>query len=539
MTARSPARSAAMMALGSVLGRATGFARTAAIGVALGAHLVNDDYTLANNLPNMVYELLVGGVLASVVVPMLVRARTRDPDAGQAFTDRLLSLTVVLLAVAATAATAAAPLLTRLINNSDASPTDSRLITMLGYLLLPEVFFYGVAAVITAVLNARGVFAAPAWMPIANNIVVIATAGVFLLIPTSGELTPATITTTGILVLGIGTTAGIVVQSAGVAAVLRRTGFRWRWRWDWRQLGLRELARAGGWILAYVVINQIALTAILRTAKTAGAAGPDIPGPAIFNNAYLVLMMAHGVVAVSIMTVLMPRMAEAAATNRPADVAEYLSRGTRLTALILVPAGAGYLLLGREIGVTLFSWGRYPVSAGVQTGWVIAAAGLALVPFAISQFQIFALYALPDARTPALLNVPVAALRVAIAVAALYLLPARWVVVGIMVAHAVSFVVAMLLGGWALRRRLGPLGSARTLAMLAKISAATLAATVPAALVAFAVTRLLGPGKVGSMVCLLTAGATLAGAFLFVASRLRLPEVVDLTAMVRSRLRPR
>src|SRR2546429_2941884 len=127
-------------------------------------------------------------------------------------------------------------------------------------------------------------------------------------------------------------------------------------------------------------------------------------------------MMAHGIVAVSIITALLPWMSAAAAEHRYADVAAQLSLGTRLSAVILIPATALYVLLGRQLGVALFEFRSYGHDDSIATGWVIAAAGLGLVPFAVSQLQIFAFYALTDTRPPALLNGPVAALRIAVRV---------------------------------------------------------------------------------------------------------------------------
>src|SRR2546421_2560727 len=237
----SVTRNSAVMAVGSLASRLTGFVRTVAIGAAIGAKAFSDDYTLANTLPNMVYELLLGGVLASVVVPLLVRARTRDTDRGEAYTQRLLSLATVFLAGATVLAVLLAPLLTELVAGSS-SAADKHLTTVLGYLLLPEIFFYGVAALLAAILNTRGHFAAPMWTPILNNVVVIAMAGAFILIWSNArELSPAKVTTGQILVLGVGTTLGILVQAAGLLPALRRVGFRWRWRWDWRELRVREL----------------------------------------------------------------------------------------------------------------------------------------------------------------------------------------------------------------------------------------------------------------------------------------------------------
>src|SRR6266545_4347309 len=406
----SVARNSAIMALGSMVSRVTGFLRTAALGAALGAAAVSDDYNLANTLPAMVYELLLGGVLAGVIVPLLMRARTTDADRGEAYAQRLLTAAAVFLGAATALAVAAAPLLTRIMTNARTPAADRNLITVLGYLLLPEIFFYGIAALLAAILNTRGHFAAPMWAPILNNIVVITTAAVFLLLPGSPSAAES-VPTAKILVLGI--------------------------------------------------------VVVLKIAKLAGdKAGL---GPAIFNNAFLIFMMAHGIVAVSIITALMPRMSRAAAEHRYPDVAAQLSLGIRLSAVILVPATAAYLVLGRALGVTLFEWKHYTHPQAVATGWVIAVAGLGLVPFAIGQLQIFAFYALPDTKTPALVNIPVVLLRVVADVLFWLVLPTAWVAAGLMAGNAISFVGSLLLGFALLRRRIGLLGMSRVAATLARL----------------------------------------------------------------------
>jgi putative peptidoglycan lipid II flippase len=521
------------MALGSMVSRVTGFLRTAALGAALGAAAVSDDYNLANTLPAMVYELLLGGVLAGVIVPLLMRARTTDADRGEAYAQRLLTAAAVFLGAATTLAVLAAPLLTRIMTNARTPSADRHLITVLGYLLLPEIFFYGIAALLAAILNTRGHFAAPMWAPILNNIVVITTAAVFLLLPGS-PIAADSVSTAQVLVLGIGTTLGIIVQAAGLFPALRKVGFRWRWRWDFRALRLGELARVSAWMLAYVIVSQIGLVVVLKIAKLAGdKAGP---GPAIFNNAFLIFMMAHGIVAVSIITALMPRMSRAAAEHRYPDVAAQLSLGIRLSAVILVPATAAYLVLGRALGVTLFEWKHYTHPQAVATGWVIAVAGLGLVPFAIGQLQIFAFYALPDTKTPALVNIPVVLLRVVADVLFWLVLPAAWVATGLMAGNAISFVGSLLLGFALLRRRIGLLGMSRVAATLGRLGIAAAVAAVPTWLVVYLLDRALGDGKVGSAVQLVVGGVVLLAAYVGMALALRVREVSELFGMLRGRL---
>ncbi|HEX6872213.1 MAG TPA: murein biosynthesis integral membrane protein MurJ, partial [Micromonosporaceae bacterium] len=471
-TGSAVARHSSVMAVGSIISRLTGFVRTAAIGAAIGVLAIGDAYNLANTLPGMVYELLLGGVLASVVVPLLVRARTRDTDRGEAYTQRLLTLAVIFLGGATVVAVLCAPLFTSLLTNASTTVADQRLITTLSYLLLPMIFFYGMAALFAAVLNTRGHFAMPTFTPILNNLVVIAMTATFLFLPVERVGDASSLSALQIVVLGLGTTLGIVVQATGLWPALRRVNFRWRWRFDFRQLYLRELARVSAWMLVYVLISQVGVVVVLKLAKMAADNGDDVSGPAVFNNAFLIFMMAHGIVAVSIITALMPRMAAAAAENRHEDLVHQLSLGTRLTAVVLVPTTVAYVVLGRPLAVTLFAFGNYGHQEAVATGWVIAVAGLGLVPFAISQLQLFTFYAMPDTRTPALVNLPVVGVRIAIDVLLYVVLPFAWVAAGLMFGNAVSFLLAAVLGYWLLRRRIGRLGLARVLATLGRLAVA-------------------------------------------------------------------
>jgi putative peptidoglycan lipid II flippase len=247
-------------------------------------------------------------------------------------------------------------------------------------------------------------------------------------------------------------------------------------------------------------------------------------------------MMIHGIVAVSIITALMPRMAGAAATGRHRDLVYQLSLGTRLSAVVLVPATAAYLVLGRPLGVSLFAVGQYSHEQVVATGSVIAVAGLGLVPFAISQLQTFVFWAMPDTRTPALLNLPVVALRVAVDVMLYVVLPAFWVDAGLMGGNAISFVLATVLGYLLLQRRVGPLGLPDVFATLGRLAVAACVAGLLAWAVLAALTAAFGDGKWASVVQLIVVGLVLLAAYLAAAFALRVREVRDLATTVRSRL---
>ncbi|MGI5246305.1 murein biosynthesis integral membrane protein MurJ [Dactylosporangium sp. CA-139066] len=529
-------RNSSTMAILSLVSRATGFVRAAAIAAAIGGAVVGDDYTLANNLPNQVYELLLGGVLASVLIPTLVRARKEESDRGQAHAQRLLTLAAVALGAATLIVVIAAPLITAMytLGNDKVTAGDRHLITFLAYLLLPEIFFYGMAGISAAILNVRGHFAAPMWTPILNNIVIIATAGLFILVRGDKAPTPDTITLTQVLVLGIGTTLGIVVQAAGLWPALRKTGFRWKWRFDFRKLHLRELAKLSAWMLLYVGVYQLGITVVMALAKNNQLRGGD--GPAIFNNAFLIFMMAHGIVAVSVITAIMPRISAAAADGRFDDVTEQLSQGSRLASVILIPAAMVYIVLGRPLAVTLFNWSSYSYDQAVATGWVVAAAGVGLVPFALSQMQTSVFYALRDTKTPALVNIGGVAVRLILDIGFYVLLPVAVVTTSLMVGTALSYVVALVVGYVLLRRRLGRLGLRRLLDTLLRLGAAAVAGGLLALAVSWLIGLIIDPGKVQGIVQLVFGSAVLLAVYAAGAVFLKVPEVRQFAGMIRSRL---
>ena len=545
--AKSVARNSAIMALGSIVSRFTGFLRVAVLGAAIGAGVVGDTYTAANTVPSMVYELLLGGILTSVLVPLLVRAKENDPDKGQAFTQRLLTLAVLTLGAATVLAVAAAPLLTAVMASDNHGEAERQLMTSLAYLLLPEVFFFGIAGILAAVLNTRGHFAAPMWTPILNNVVVIGTAVVFMLISDQPTLTPENMTSGQILVLGVGTTLGIAVQAIGLIPALRKVGFRWRWRFDFRELQLGELGRIAGWMLCYVAVSQIGVVVIIRLAYAAGSAevegGGKAAGAFIYNNAFLLFMMAHGIVAVSIITALMPRMSAAAAKEKFQDVARNISLGTRLTSVVLIPVTAAYLVLGGAIAAVLFQWGRYTEAEARSAALVVAVAGLGLVPFAISQLQTFAFYALTETKTAALVNIPVVATKVAVDIAIYYSFPAQYIAAGLMVGNLCSYILGAVISGVLLRKRLGPMGQGQVFATLVRLAIAGVVGGFACLAVLYPLNMVL-PGddassmalKIADITRIVVGGLVLVAVYLATAWVLRVREISDVVDMVNRKL---
>lgn len=523
----SAAGHSAVMALGSLVSRVTGFLRTVVIAAALGNTLVGNAYTTAQWFPGMVYELLLGGIMTSVFIPVLVRARKSDPDRGEAYTQRLVTLVVLALGVTTVLAVAGAPLLVWI------SRTESPgLVRAWSYLILPTIFFYGLAGLLMAVLNTRGHFAAPMWAPILNNLVVIGTFGLYLLIYGAEWLTPDQMDAGRIILIGGGTLLGIVVQVTGLWPALRRVRFRMRWRFDFAALRLGELARLGAWMFCYVGANQVGVLVVLSLINDASAKA----GLLIFNQVFLLLMMAHGIVGVSIIMALMPRMSAASADRRYGDLVDDISRGARMSAAVLAPIAVAYVVLARPIATTLFQWGVFDADAARATAPVLLMAGLALVPFSIGQLATFAFYAQQDTKTPALVNLGTVAVRITVQLGIFVAFAASFVAAGMMLGNGVSYLAAALVMGWLLRRRLGSLGLREVAISFCKVAVAAAGAAVAGLAVVWLLPGGADPSKLAALAQLVAGGIAVAGGYLGLAVLLRIGEVREVLALVRRKL---
>ncbi|SDD57376.1 murein biosynthesis integral membrane protein MurJ [Glycomyces harbinensis] len=537
-------RSSLLMGAGSLVSRVTGFGRTVVVSAAIGAGLLGNSYTTAQYFPQMIYELVLGGVFASIIMPLFVKAHKNDPDGGDAFAQRLLTLAALVLGAAAILVTLCAPLIARAM----AEPVQYELVTEFSYLMLPALLFYGLFAILSGVLNSREHFGAPMWVPIINNLVVITVGAVFFAVYTrdavpnaAGEVFAAAdqVTNGMIILLGAGTTAGVVIQVLCLAPALRRAGFSWRLRFDFKRLPLRDIRRMAGWTLLFVAANQIAVMAVIKVANAAAgnAVGDQfVPGTTVYNNAYLMMMMAHGIVAVSVITALMPRMTRAADDRRWPELVEHLSSGIRLASFLLVPISAAFIALHEPIALAIFQWGAYDNAMAVATGRALLMVGIVLMPFSISQLQIYAFYAQTDTKTVGLFNLPVIAIRIGGYLLAFAFLPLAWVVVGLLAANGVSYLVSLLLSMSLLRKRVGLLGMRRTAAGLVRSGAAAAVAGA-AAYGGWLLWPDVSDSKLGQLLAAAVLGTALLGVYLAACLVFRVTEMASLQATVHARLR--
>ncbi|MGN6474436.1 MAG: lipid II flippase MurJ, partial [Mycobacteriales bacterium] len=295
------ARSGVAMAVGTLASRGTGFIRTVVIAYALGVGGVNNAYTVANTVPNALYDLLLGGILSALVVPLLVQAAHDEDDDGEAYAQRLVTIVAVVLTVVAVIAVLIAPWVVSVYAHN-AQPAQKALAATFARYFLPQLLFYGLGAILGAILNIRGSFTAPMWAPVLNNLVVIGSGIAFAVIthspPRAGHLSQAQI-----LVLALGTTAGVVVQTIALLPALRQVGIRLKARWDWGHAGLRRAGPFAGWVLGYVATNQLGYVVISDLAEAIDHGKGQL---AIYSYGYLLFSLPYAVVGGALITPQLP-----------------------------------------------------------------------------------------------------------------------------------------------------------------------------------------------------------------------------------------
>ncbi|MFJ7069529.1 murein biosynthesis integral membrane protein MurJ [Streptomyces sp. NPDC101115] len=522
-TAPSVARSGALMAAGSLVSRATGFARSAVVAAAIGTGFVADGYAVGNSVPTIVYMLLLGGALNAVFVPELVKAAKEHEDGGVAYTDRLLTVCVLALTVLTAVAVLAAPAIVD--GYTDYTGAQRDMTIAFARSCLPQIFFLGLFTLLGQVLNARGRFGAMMWTPVLNNLVVIGVFALFLAVSDGGDLTAGETA-----LLGWGTTAGIALQALALLPSLRAARFRWRPRLDWRGSGLAAPLRAAGWLVLLVLTNQAAYWV---TTKVATAAGQRAEGAGLsaYNNAYLLWAVPHGIVTVALVTALMPRMSGAAADGDLAGVRRDVAYAQRTTAAAVVPAACALFALAVPLMATVFQYGRTDAGAVRSMAWILMALAPGLIALSGQYVCTRAFYAMRDTRTPFLLNLVIAGLNALLAVVSSAFLPARWAVAGMAAGYSLALWAGWGLTAYVLGRRLRGAETTGTGAGAALVR--LLAAAAPAAGLGLLTADLSAPA--GPVAAGLAGAVVIVAVFALLARPLRLTEVSSLIGNVTGR----
>ncbi|WP_393916537.1 murein biosynthesis integral membrane protein MurJ [Halostreptopolyspora alba] len=533
-------RSSLVMAAGTMVSRVTGFIKVIVLAAALGTQLLGDAYNTAQTIPFIINDLLIGGLMVSVIIPFLVKRRKQDSDGGVRTENRLFTAAVVLLLGITLAAILASQLLITLYA-SRFTEVQSEVSVYLARFLLAQIFFIGLSGLISAMLNTRDKFGAPVWAPVLNNLVIIATGGLFLLVAGTGK-TPETVEPAELTLLGLGTTLGMVLQAAVLTLSLWRTGFRWRPRLDLRGSGLGEALRSAGWMLVYTMMTQLGLLITTNLANAANVASIEAghnvgAGITAYNYAYQLFQLPYAIIAVSLITVLLPQMSGHAADERWEEVRAGFSRTLRVSALILVPVALAMALYATQVSVLVFARGSTSTADAQNVGTVLAVMSLGLLPFTVFQLMLRVFFAMGDTRTPALISVANVGVHGVLACTAYVVLPPHQAVVGVAGGFMLSFVSGLTIAGVILSKRLGGLDGRRVLGTLLRLHLAAAPSVAAGMGVLWFFEERYGQSlvtNIGAPVAGCVIGALL---FLLFARLLRIQELHSALDLVRSRLR--
>jgi putative peptidoglycan lipid II flippase len=509
------------MSVSTLVSRLTGFVRTWAMGYALGVTALADSYDIANNLPNMLFELLAGGVLSSVFIPLFMeRLRNDGEEDAWRFASYVLNIIVVLLgAIAAVATIWPQPFVRS--QTLTVSAEQAELAIWLFRFFAVQIVFYGAGLVFTGVLNSYRRFLAPAVAPIFNNLVVtVALLGFYVPFRESDPQ----LALTG---LAVGTTLGVVTMAAVQVPSLLRLGGRYTPRIDWHHPALRNVAVKMVPILVYVITNLIGVT--FRT-NFAVATGPG--GQAALRYAWQFYQLPYGIFAVALATAIFPELAERANARDMTAFKTMFSRGLRATMVLIVPLAGLLATLATPI-ITLYRAGRFtaddvPVVAAVLLWWAVA-----LPFFAGYMYVLKSFYSLQDTTTPMYTNIVATGVHIAL-YALLVRGAATWDglgIIGVPIADAVFFFGHLLALLLILRHRVGALDGRAVALTFGKVAVSSTLGALAAALLMRLTAGLLSL-PLGFLVQLAVAGAAGLVVSYALMAALRVPEL----SMVAGRL---
>ena len=514
------------MAAGTTISRATGVLRVLALVYVLGISPLADAYNLANTIPNMVYDVVLGGVLGATFIPVFIQrlTSTSEREAWKSI-SAVVTLAVVVLAATTAIFLALAPLLidaftslehVQHTGSAQHLATQRHVATVLLRWFVPQVFLYGLLSIGGALLNVRRRFGAPMWVPIANNVVCIGVLLTFATVAPSPSLHSVSMSPGQLALLGAGTTAGVLVQFLLLLPSLAKAKLgRLRWRWDLKDPAVRTVARLGSWTFGFVVINQAALFFVIALAFSVGGSGPV----SSYTYAYAFWQMPYAIVAVSVMSAVTPDLATHHSTEDEIAFIARFGSGLRSVLAMMIPASVALFLLAKPAIALLLGHGNTQPRQTAETGMALAELSLGLVGFSVFQYVVRALQAMHRTKAAFWLYLGENVINVGAAL----LLVGPLGLAGIALSVSVGYSVAAVAGLLLLEHWLGHLGSPGCYRPLGRICASSAVMGLVIAVVSNLSGALAGPALVARVLgaAVLGAGAYLGTAALVHTSQTR------------------
>ena len=450
MNTKSLLRSSTVMAIGTIVSRVTGLIRGLLLVAVLGTTLLGDTFNVANTMPNILYNLLIGGALTAVFVPQIVRA-TKESDGGSLFISRLFTATSIFLGVLVLVAVLLAPLLVGIFATSYIGHPAFHVTTLFMRFCLPQIFFMGLFALLSQVANAKDRFGPMMWAPVLNNLIAIVVFGWYYVKQITH--TVETIPTSEIAILGIGTTLGYVAQAFILIPVISKTNIKIRPTLKLKDPELKKSLHLASWTIVFAAISQLSylITVNLSTRAAVKAIGEGVTtgvGFTPYNNALLIFMLPHSIITISVVTALLPTLSKFAHEKRSDLIHDQLVRAMRLVGIVTVPSAIAFLAFGPLITRTLF----FGISEadGNYLGYVLCAFALGLMPMSANLIALRGLNAFENVKLQVVSNLIMNLVATLISIIAAIVLPYKWVTVGLAAALSISYYI----GAWATIRLL-------------------------------------------------------------------------------------
>jgi len=454
-------------------------------------------------------------VLSASLVPLFTKqAEERDDEA----TSAVVTVSVIALTALTAVAVLGAPWIFRLFSINVAEGVDPQEYraagTALTRIFLVQIFFYGLTALTTALLQARRRFFAAAWAPVLSNVVII---GALLLVPSAVDgrepqlsevLTNARLQWT----LGLGATIGIAVMALAMVPALRAADVSVQWRAEPKHPAVRRLLKLSGWTLGYVIANQVAVVVVQNLANP-GSGDLDA-----YAKAYIFFVLPHGLLAMSIVTTFTPDLARSAQQRDRQGFIDRSSLGIRLITLLTFPAAAAMFVLRRPLIGMVLQHGNFNEVRALVTSRALGGFAVGLVGFSLYLFVLRAFHAHGDAKTPFTINLFENVINIVLAV----VLVEHYGVLGLGLAFAIAYLVSALWSLQVLTYKVPGFPLAPTLLALGKM----LVAALVMAEVTWLVGRAVG-GNTGLAALARVSAAGVAGvvAYVVVLAVLRVPEL--------------
>ncbi|UOQ58220.1 murein biosynthesis integral membrane protein MurJ [Leucobacter allii] len=529
-------RASAVMASGTMVSRILGLVKAVLLAYAIGSvgAVSADAFANGNLLPNTLYMVLLGGMLNAVLVPQIVRA-AHGPDGGAGYINKILTLISAVLFAITVIAMLAAPWIVWL-TAVHWPPEQLALATGFAYWCLPQIVFYGLYTVLGEVLNAKSVFGPFTWAPVLNNVIGIAGIVLFIVLfgaDPHGSRTVFEWDPLSIGVLAGSATLGVVAQALILFVSWRKAGIRYRPDFKWKGMGLGRTARIASWSLATITVMQLGG---FVTNNIVAIGSGDGPSTSAMQNVWLIFMMPHSVIAVSLATAYFTRLSEWGQTGRMAEFRADFSASARQIALVMV-LGSAALFAAAPFVARIINFGATALQVE-QFAQALQAYVVSLAAYSFLFVVQRAFYALSDTRTPFVFTSVQMGIVIALSLCLPAVLPAARIGMGFALVWSFATIVQALLASWMLRRKIGAIDGRRILRSVVTFVLAAAPALLLGLLVAWLL-RLAVPdaGAPIALAFALAVTAVVAGAYVLCLGLLRSPELAELTAFVSRKLR--